>query len=142
MALVGCSTKAVGEDSAPVNEDAVFYNKLYNGGNIKEMNEAGFNFSPSGCVLRPTMKAIGAYIAKPVANGANCSIEAFTGRPVLTYLICSTGYNFNVENDGSLSKLQFFGLMSTFNSTYKEGRLTCAYVNYVSGAPLRCVKNK
>lgn len=142
MALVGYSAKAEDESSAPINENAVFYNKTYNGGDIKEMNEAGFNFVLSGCVSRGRLSVPGAYAAKPVASTTNCSIEAFAGRPTLNYLIGSTGYKFNLNKDGVMTQLQFFGGMSTFTGTYKDGRMICAYANYVIGAQLRCVKNK
>lgn len=129
IALVGKGSKlssaAVGsyeKGTTPEDKDAVFYNETYDGGNIKEMNEAGFGFVYSGAKS-------GATLLVGVKNG-------YETKPI-TYLLGSTFYN-----TGNTGVHQFLSLMSTCNATYPEGRLTASFQNHTMVSAVRCVKNK
>lgn len=84
----------------------------------------------------------GKYANTPVLSESNCSVETFYGKPALTYYMTSTLYKtFTNEDDGTLSKIQFFSLMTTFTKSYTEGRVTLAYASSVAGQQVRCVKD-
>ena len=68
---------------------------------------------------------------------------AWHGKPAMNYYMTSTAYKpiYN-SSSGLLTNIQFFGLMSTINtSKYPEGRLSLAYVSIKSGMQLRCIRD-
>lgn len=131
--LVGMCSKlsvaAAGYEAGetPTDENAYYYNADYNGGNIAEMNAAGFGFVFSG-----TRNQTGSWIK---------SLSGYEACP-MTYLWSSTMYQVQTEEDGSLSRLQYLSLGSTVTKSYPDGRLTVMFNNYGNGCPVRCVKDK
>ena len=126
--LVGYSNKSefLGETAAVTKTDAYYYDSGYNGAKITTLNSANFNFTLSGTVSN--------YIyQKLILSSTNCSVEGFYGNPSMTYLWTSSPNKAN----------QFFALMTTFNTSYKEGRLTLAFADVVkAAAQLRCVRDE
>ena len=74
-------------------------------------------------------KAVKAWIAAVAAG--------YEGRKVgnLNYIFCNDDRILEVNR-------QFLSLMSTFTSTYSEGKLSVGYSNYLGGYSLRCIRNE
>lgn len=134
LALCGASTKAVGEDNAPDNKDAFFYDEAMKGGSVVKFNEGGWNFVPTGARLKASYTASGSYNKGTIAE-ENTEDKSFVGLPSINYVATSTYYNFK---EGS--NLQFFALMSTFNKS-NHGKLALAYMHAETGSQVRCVRN-
>lgn len=134
LALCGASTKAVGEDNAPDNKDAFFYDEAMKGGSVVKFNEGGWNFVPTGARLKASYTASGSYNKGTIAE-ENTEDKSFVGLPSINYVASSTYYNFK---EGS--NLQFFALMSTFNKS-NHGKLALAYMHAETGSQVRCVRN-
>lgn len=137
VALCGYSNKGVGEDGPLVDKNAAYYDEGYNGAKITAVDADGFGWAFSGMINRTSPTASGKYTAAKT-SAATCSVEAYIGKPTMSYLIGSTAYTVN-ESSGNI---QFFGVMSTFTKNYPEGRLTVGFTNYLGGQSLRCVKNQ
>ncbi len=137
VALCGYSNKGVGEDGPLVDKNAAYYDEVYNGAKITTLDADGFDWAFSGIVNRTSPTASGKYTTL-MTSASTCSVEAYVGKPAMSYLIGSTAYTVN-ENTGNI---QFFGIMSTFTKNYPEGRLTVGFTNNLGGQSLRCVKNQ
>lgn len=136
FALVGYSLKSQDETAAQTNEDACYYFADYNAGSISLLNADGFGFAFLGTRNQTAVTVTGAY-----AKNAVSTSETFKGLPSLNYLICSTPYMLSATEEGFIKNIQYFALMSTFTTTYPEGRLHLAYAGYLGGYQLRCVKD-
>lgn len=134
LALCGSSNKAVGEDNAPDNKDAFFYDEAMKGGSVVKFNEGGWNFVPTGARSKGSYSGAGSYSKNTIAE-ANTEDKSLAGLPALSYVATSTYYNFK---EGS--NLQFFALMSTF-TTKLPGKLALAYMHAETGSQVRCVRN-
>lgn len=130
--LVGNSNKTFGA----IVEDSPYWDAEYSGGRIKAMDEAGWNWGFYGVVNRTSASATGKYLATKTTT-SNCSVEDYVGRLSMSFLMSSTA---NPAITASTGNIQYAGLMSTFTSTYKEGRLTVAWSNYLSGYTVRCIR--
>ncbi len=136
VALCGSSNKAADEDMPLIVEDAAYYDSWYEGAKITTLDADGFNWGFYGSVSRNSPALIGKY-SEITTKESNCSVEEYLGRLGMSMLMGSTGY---AVNEGS-GNIQFFGLMSTFTSKFKEGKISTAYSNYLSGNTLRCIKD-
>ncbi|MBQ9192961.1 MAG: fimbrillin family protein [Bacteroidales bacterium] len=135
LAIVGASNKT-DEAAAATDESAVYYDAEYKAARIKTMNADGFNWDFAGGIMRNNNTATGKYQAT-VTKSSTCAVEEWVGRNAITYYMGSTGYTpANTETNR-----QFLSLMSTFTSTYNEGKVNVAYSNYLSGNPLRCIRD-
>ena len=132
--LVGLSNKATDESAAPVNENAAYYDKEYGAGRITTLDADGFNFAFTGCVIKGSATATGSY-NKLIVDSSVSTVEAYMGKPRMNYILSSTGYNATATN------IQFFALMSTFTSVYKEGRLNVPFSGYLNGTEVRCIRD-
>lgn len=140
IALVGYCTKTLAEGDVDVNDDtALFHDVDYKGGRISAMNESGFNFVPTGVANAANLKATPSYLASVLAEGA-CNIADFIGRPGMSFIMGSTAYQVKKSGD-EITNYQFYGLMSTINKTYLDGRLSGSYTNIKTGYSVRCVKD-
>lgn len=133
IALVGNANASFGQ----VVESGPYWDAEYKGGRVKTMDADGWNWGFNGVINRTDASKTGAYL-KTVTNSNNCSVEEYLGRLSMTFITGSTA-NPSISSNGNI---QFVGLMSTFTSSYKEGRLSIAYHNYLSGYPVRCIKAK
>lgn len=134
--LVGLSNKADGETGNKENKEAAYYDEAYGAGKVTALDADGFNWGFTGSVNRTNANTTGAY-QKLVLDASVCSVEQYLGKKRLTYLLGSTGFT----PTNTAINLQFFSLMNTFSSSYKEGRLSVSYGNLYSGYELRCVRN-
>jgi hypothetical protein len=66
-------------------------------------------------------------------------VEEYIGRLSMTFL---TGSTANPNISATTGNIQFIGLMSSFTASYKEGRLSISFQNFLSGYPVRCIKAK
>ena len=130
--LVGNSNSTFG---ATV-EDSPYWDAEYKGGRIKTMDADGWNWGFYGVVNRASASATGMYTATKTTS-SNCSVEEYLDRLSMSFLVGSTA---NPNITASTGNIQFAGLMSTFTSSYKEGRLTVAWSNYLSGYTIRCIR--
>lgn len=130
--LIGNSNATFGA----IKEDSPYWDAEYKGGRIKAMDEDGWNWGFYGVVNRANSSATGKYLAT-TTSATNCSVEEYVGRFSMSFLMSSTA---NPNITASTGNIQFAGLMSTFTSSYKEGRLTVAWSNYLSGYTVRCIR--
>ncbi len=129
FALCGYASKAEGEEADQKDETAFLYDAASKGSNIGIFNEAGWNYVFSGAKT-------GTSYSKVVIDENKCSNPDFIGKPALNYIMAST--YFNTMSSGTI---QYYALMSTFTSAYKQGRLHLAGNNITNGVQVRCVKD-
>ena len=140
--LVGKTTNDV-DGKVPADGDkALFYNAVYDGAKISSLNNAGFNYQFSGVRMATSLTGAGSYQKTAIAEDANIQ-TAWHGKPAMNYLMTSTAFKpvYN-STSGLLTNIQFFGLMSTINAKYSEGRLSLSYVSIKAGMQLRCVSDQ
>ena len=140
--LVGKTTNDV-DGKVPADGDkALFYDAVYDGAKISSLNNAGFNYQFSGVRMATSLTGAGSYQKTAIAEDANIQ-TAWHGKPTMNYLMTSTAFKpvYN-STSGLLTNIQFFGLMSTINAKYSEGRLSLSYVSIKAGMQLRCVRDQ
>ena len=140
--LVGITTNDV-DGMVPADGDkALFYDAVYDGAKISSLNNAGFNYQFSGVRMATSLTGAGSYQKTAIAEDANIQ-TAWHGKPAMNYLMTSTAFKpvYN-STSGLLTNIQFFGLMSTINAKYSEGRLSLSYVSIKAGMQLRCVRDQ
>ena len=136
LSIVGASNKT---DTAGATTDptAVYFDTDYQAARIKTMNEDGFNWDFAGGVMRNNNTATGKY-QTTITKSTTCSVAEWVGKNAVTYYMGSTGYT----PANTATNRQFLSLMSAFTATYPEGKVNVAYTNYLSGNPLRCIRNE
>ena len=134
VALLGNSASTYGD----VVESGAYWDSDYKGGRIKTMDADGWNWGFYGAINRANPTKTGAYQTS-VTSATNCSVEEYLGRPSMSFL---TGSTANPNITTSTGNIQFIGLMSTFTGSYKEGRLSISFQNFLSGYTVRCIKAK
>lgn len=139
--LCGASAKGVNDEAAITKDDALFWDATAGYGSIKKANELGWSMEPIGYRMVAKFGATGQYM-KAVISAA--SDETLIGSPSMTFFASSTfnKANYDSKDPTTLNTLQYFGMMTTINGTYKDGRLSMAFVHSGCGITLRCVKNK
>ena len=140
--LVGKTTNDV-DGKVPADGDkALFYDAVYDGAKISSLNNAGFNYQFSGVRMATSLTGAGSYQKTAIAEDANIQ-TAWHGKPAMNYLMTSTAFKpvYN-STSGLPTNIQFFGLMSTINAKYSEGRLSLSYVSIKAGMQLRCVRDQ
>ena len=140
--LVGKTTNDA-DGKVPADGDkALFYDAVYDGAKISSLNNAGFNYQFSGVRMATSLTGAGSYQKTAIAEDANIQ-TAWHGKPAMNYLMTSTAFKpvYN-STSGLLTNIQFFGLMSTINAKYSEGRLSLSYVSIKAGMQLRCVRDQ
>ncbi len=142
--LCGLSNKAAsGESGNQINEEALFYDQNYGGGNMAKFNEAGWNYVVSGVRMMTNFAAEPKYQLTQFYSGNTSKSELF-GTPAMTYIMSSTCYTplyQDKEDPSKLTNIQFFSMMTTFTTKYPEGRINVAYISTKSGQQLRCVRD-
>lgn len=131
------------DGKVPADGDkALFYDAVYDGAKISSLNNAGFNYQFSGVRMATSLTGAGSYQKTAIAEDANIQ-TAWHGKPAMNYLMTSTAFKpvYN-STSGLLTNIQFFGLMSTINAKYSEGRLSLSYVSIKAGMQLRCVRDQ
>ena len=131
------------DGKVPADGDkALFYDAVYDGAKISSLNNAGFNYQFSGVRMATSLTGAGSYQKTAIAEDANIQ-TAWHRKPAMNYLMTSTAFKpvYN-STSGLLTNIQFFGLMSTINAKYSEGRLSLSYVSIKAGMQLRCVRDQ
>jgi uncharacterized protein (TIGR02145 family) len=125
--LVGATT-----GTAPSGADAnpLFYDATIKGAKATSLIDA-INFQFTGFRSKSSATTTGSYSAGIIDTAP---LAQWSGRPKMSYYMSSTAY-------AASKSQQFFGVMSTINGSYPEGRLTLSYSAPSNGVPLRCVKN-
>ena len=137
------NSAATGESGIQYNTSALFYDTNYSAGRIGLFNDGGFNYVLSGVRMQSNFAATASY-QKTVTKTSLCSVTEWLDMPALSYYMTSTVYKplyLNAEDPSLLTNIQFFALMSTFTTAYKEGKLSLAYASTKTGQTIRCVKN-
>lgn len=143
LGLCGLSNKnALGETGNVVDESALFYDANYGAGKISLFDAAGWNFIKSGVRQQSNFSATPQY-QKTQCYSDNCGDESLYGQLALTYYLSSTCYRpvYSTSDATLLTNIQFFGMMSTFSSSFPEGKVSCSYASIKAGLPVRCVKD-
>lgn len=119
-------------NSALINTEAPYYDATIKGASIAALTEAGWPWQFASARNKTTVTATGAYLSTTY-NGVY---------GVMSYVIGSTCYQvkYTSADPTVLSNIQYYYLMPLYNATNEK--VTVAYGNYLSGASVRCVKNK
>ena len=143
LALCGYSAKGVNDEAAITKDDALLWDTAAGYGSVKKAKELGWNPELVGYRQVTKFGATGQYLKNAIA-AANTNDETLAGSPAITYFASSTfnKANYDSKEPTKLNTLQYFGMMTTFTSQYKDGRLSMAFVHSGCGMTLRCVKNK
>ncbi len=122
-------------NSALVNTAAPYYDSSIKGASIAALKTAGWEWSFAGARNKTNATANGSYlVTSKTEDDGSITYGA------MTYLLGSTWHQTTKNDDGSIKNVQYYYMMSTYNATNEK--LTVAYGNFMSGASLRCVKNK
>ena len=90
-----------------------------------KFNEGGFNYPLVGTI------ANNKYMTT-VIDESKTEVSEYIGKPAMTYLATSSPN----------SATQFFGMMTTFTTTNKKGKVSLSYATIASAAvSVRCVKD-
>ncbi len=135
--VLGYSLKNKEEEENVTVAEAEYYDDEYGAARGSTIIGSEFNFKVTGYVNRANPSTKGAYAVKPLATAETCTIESVIGKPTMSYYICSTGYQFT-EKTGNI---QFFGVMVSFVKNNPDGKISCAYNNFLNGGAVRCVKD-
>ena len=117
-------------NSALTNPDAPYYDSTIKGASLAALKEAGWEWQFAGARNKTNTTAKGSYLVT--------SYNDIYG--VMSYVMGSTMYQTFTNDDGSLKNIQYYYLMTTYNASNEK--VTVAYGNFLSGASIRCVKNK
>ena len=123
--LVGhCSNSAV------INTNGAYYDSTIKGASLAALAADGWDWQFASMRNKANLTGAGSY-----------TVTNYDGNyGVMSYLIGSSLYKIFTNDDGSLKNVQYYYMMPTYNSTNEK--VTVAYGNFLSGASLRCVKNK
>ena len=117
-------------NSALVNPDGAYYDSGIKGASLAALAEAGWNWQFASMRNKANTAGTGSF-----------TVTNYDGNyGVMSYLIGSSWYQTTTNTDGSLKNVQYYYLMPTYNASNEK--VTVAYGNFLSGASLRCVKNK
>lgn len=118
------------ESGTQTNSSAYFWDATAGYATIGKFNEAGFNYTMSGCVYSGSARTI-------LATSTTCSIASMVGKLAMNYTMTSTARGIN-----SKDRPEFFMLMTTFTSVNNLGKVSLAQGDYtLVAASLRCVKD-
>ena len=123
--LVGHSS-----NSALVNTNGAYYDATINGASLAALKAAGWEWQFASARNKTNTTAKGSYLVT--------SYNDIYG--VMSYGIGSTLQATTTNDDGSLKNVQYHYFMPLYNASNEK--LSVAYGNFLSGASLRCVKNK
>ena len=117
-------------NSALINPDAAYYDASIKGASLTALAEAGWAWQFSSARNKANTAGKGSYM---VTN-----YNGIYG--VMSYVMGSTMYQVQTNEDGSIKNVQYYYLMPTYNASNEK--VTVAYGNFLSGVSVRCVKNK
>ena len=127
FALCGSSnaSKYLGESGTQTNSDACFWDQGLQYAPVEKFDEAGFNFTLSGCVSNSKYNAL-------IIDSSVCSVEKYYGYNRMAYIATSSPN----------SPTNYFALMTTFTSANNRGKVSLAFATLGKvGVQVRCVKD-
>ena len=123
--LVGHSS-----NSALINTDGAYYDATIKGASIAALAEAGWSWQFASLRNKTSVTGKGSY-----------TVTNYNGiYGIMSYVIGSTLHQATTNEDGSLKNIQYHYFMPLYNASNEK--VTVAYGNFLSGASVRCVKNK
>ena len=117
-------------NSELTNTDAPYFDASIKGASLSALAEAGWPWQFASARNKNNTAAKGSYLVT--------SYDGIYG--VMSYLIGSTMYQTQTNDDGSLKNVQYYYFMPLYNATNEK--VSVAYGNFLSGASLRCVKDR
>ena len=117
-------------NSALTNTEAAYYDATIKGASLAALAEAGWAWQFASARNKGNTAANGSYM---VTN-----YNGIYG--VMSYVMGSSMYQVQTNDDGSIKNVQYYYFMPLYNATNEK--LSVAYGNYLSGVSVRCVKNK
>ena len=123
--LVGHSS-----NSALVNTAAPYYDATIKGASIAALAEAGWPWQFASARNKTGVTSKGSYMVT--------SYNGIYG--IMSYVIGSSLHQVKTDADGVLTNVQYHYFMPLYNASNEK--VSVAYGNFLSGASVRCVKNK
>ena len=117
-------------NSELTNADAPYFDASIKGASLSALAEAGWPWQFASARNKNNTAAKGSYLVT--------SYDGIYG--VMSYLIGSTMYQTQTNDDGSLKNVQYYYFMPLYNATNEK--VSVAYGNFLSGASVRCVKDR
>ena len=123
--LVGHSS-----NSALINTDGAYYDATIKGASIAALAEAGWSWQFASMRNKTSVTGKGSY-----------TVTNYNGvYGIMSYVIGSTLHQATTNEDGSLKNIQYHYFMPLYNASNEK--ISVAYGNFLSGASVRCVKNR
>ena len=123
--LVGHSS-----NSALINTDGAYYDATIKGASIAALAEAGWTWQFASMRNKTSVTGKGSY-----------TVTNYNGvYGIMSYVIGSTLHQATTNEDGSLKNIQYHYFMPLYNASNEK--ISVAYGNFLSGASVRCVKNR
>ena len=113
-----------------VDPDGAYYDAAIGGASIAALAEAGWPWQFVGARNKTNVTANPSYLVTSYGDVYGA----------MTYLIGSSWHQTTTNTDGSIKNVQYSYMMSTYNKSNEK--ITVAYGNFLSGASVRCVKDK
>lgn len=113
-----------------IDPDGAYYDAAIGGASIAALAEAGWPWQFVGARNKTNVTANPSYLVTSYGDVYGA----------MTYLIGSSWYQTTTNTDGSIKNVQYNYMMSTYNKSNEK--VTVAYGNFLSGASVRCVKDK
>lgn len=113
-----------------VNASGAYYDASISGASLAALETAGWGWQFASLRNKTNTSATGTYLVTDYNDIYG----------VMSYLIGSTIHQTTTNDDGSLKNVQYYYLMPTYNA--KNEKVSVAYGNFLSGASIRCIKNK
>lgn len=123
--LVGHSS-----NSALINTEAAYYDATIKGASIAALSADGWPWQFASARNKTSTAGKGSYMVT--------SYNGIYG--VMSYVIGSSMHQVTTNDDGSIKNVQYHYFMPLYNASNEK--VTVAYGNFLSGASVRCVKNK
>lgn len=110
--------------------DGAYYDPTISGASLAALKEAGWEWQFASCRNKTNTSGTGSWLVTNYDNVYG----------VMSYMIGSTYVQTTQNTDGSLKNVQYYYLMPTYNASNEK--VAVAKGNFLSGASIRCVKNK
>ena len=116
-------------NSALVNTNGAYYDASIKGASLAALKEAGWEWQFASTRNKTSVTGKGSYLSTSYGETYG----------VMSYLIGSSLHEVKTK-EGAMTNIQYYYMMPTYNSTNEK--VTVAYGNFLSGASIRCVKNR
>lgn len=117
-------------NSALINTDGAYYDATIKGASIAALAEAGWPWQFASTRNKTSVEKAGSYLVT--------SYDGVYG--IMSYLIGSSWYQTKTDDAGAITNVQYYYMMPLKNASNEK--ISVAYGNFLSGASVRCVKNK